>query len=279
MVSINSAIQVDLTGQVCADSIGHRFYSGVGGQVDFVRGAARSKGGMPIIALLSTAKDDTISRIVPTLTPGSGVITTRNDVHYVATEYGVADLYGRTVRDRARMLVEIAHPKFRAELAEAAEQLYHVPQFVVPALPELGEMVLVISFWSHVTRCSFSLPLRLSERGLREGLKISYAKARSKTVWQRDASRLTKAICKGCTLCKIACPQEVIDMVTDHVNAKGYYPAVLVDPDGKCTGCALCAVACPDVCITVYRQVPFKGAPSARARDGVGVNKIMACSN
>jgi 4-hydroxybutyrate CoA-transferase len=135
MVSINSAIQIDLTGQVCADSMGHRLYSGVGGQVDFVRGAARSKGGMPIIALLSTAKDDTISRIVPTLTPGSGVITTRNDVHYVATEYGVVDMFGRTVRDRARMLVEIAHPKFRAELAEAAEQLYHVPTFAVPELP------------------------------------------------------------------------------------------------------------------------------------------------
>ncbi len=135
MVSINSALQVDLTGQVCADSMGHRFYSGVGGQVDFVRGAARSKGGMPIIALLSTAKDDTISRIVSTLTPGSGVITTRNDVHYVATEYGVADLYGRTVRDRARMLVEISHPKFRAELAEEAEKLFHVPAFAVPELP------------------------------------------------------------------------------------------------------------------------------------------------
>lgn len=135
MVSINSALQVDLTGQVCADSIGTRLYSGVGGQVDFVRGAARSKGGMPIIALLSTAKDETISRIVPTLTPGSGVITTRNDVHYIATEYGVADLYGRTVRERARMMVEIAHPKFRAELAEAAEKLYHVPPFLVPAMP------------------------------------------------------------------------------------------------------------------------------------------------
>jgi 4-hydroxybutyrate CoA-transferase len=135
MVSINSAIQVDLTGQVCADSLGTRLYSGVGGQVDFVRGAARSKGGMPIIAMLSTAKDGEISRIVPTLTPGSGVITTRNDVHYVATEYGVADLYGRTIRDRARLLVDIAHPKFRAELAEAAEKLYHIPQWVVPELP------------------------------------------------------------------------------------------------------------------------------------------------
>ncbi len=135
MVSINSAIQVDLTGQVCADSIGTRLYSGVGGQVDFVRGAARSKGGMPIIAMLSTAKGGEISRIVPTLAPGAGVVTTRNDVHYVATEYGVADLYGRTIRDRARALVEIAHPKFRAELAEAAEKLYHVPVWSVPGVP------------------------------------------------------------------------------------------------------------------------------------------------
>jgi acetyl-CoA hydrolase len=136
MVSINSAIQVDLTGQVCADSIGTRFYSGVGGQVDFVRGASRSNGGMPIIALLSTAKDNTISRIVPTLTPGSGVITTRNDVHYIATEYGVADLYGRTVRDRAKQLIDIAHPDFQAELAEAAEKLFHVGKFFVPVLPD-----------------------------------------------------------------------------------------------------------------------------------------------
>lgn len=135
MTSINSAIQVDLTGQVCADSIGSRFYSGVGGQVDFVRGASRSKGGMPIIAMLSTAKNGEISRIVPMLTPGAGVTTTRNDVHYVATEYGVVDLYGRTVRDRARLLIDIAHPRFRAELAEAAEQIYHVPKFFVPGRP------------------------------------------------------------------------------------------------------------------------------------------------
>jgi acetyl-CoA hydrolase len=135
MVAINSAIQVDLTGQVCADSIGPYFYSGVGGQVDFVRGASRSRGGMPIIAMPSTAKEGTISRIVPTLTPGSGVVTTRNDVHYVATEFGVADLYGRPIRERAMALVEIAHPNFRAELAEAAEQTYHVPRFFVPGMP------------------------------------------------------------------------------------------------------------------------------------------------
>lgn len=137
MVSINSAIEVDLTGQVCADSIGPAFYSGVGGQVDFVRGAARSEGGMPIIAMPSTAKGGTLSRIVPNLTPGAGVTTSRNDVHYIATEYGVADLYGRTIRERAQQLVEIAHPKFRAELAEAAEKFYHVPQFFVPDLSTL----------------------------------------------------------------------------------------------------------------------------------------------
>ncbi|RME44848.1 MAG: acetyl-CoA hydrolase/transferase family protein [Caldilineae bacterium] len=123
MVAINSAIEVDLTGQVCADSIGPRFFSGVGGQIDFIRGAARSKGGMPIIAFLSTAKNDTISRIVPTLKPGAGVVTTRNDVHYVVTEYGVASLHGKTVRQRARELIRIAHPKFREELERAAKEL------------------------------------------------------------------------------------------------------------------------------------------------------------
>src|SRR5690606_21758490 len=133
MVSINSAIQVDLTGQVCADSIGTRFYSGVGGQIDFVRGAARSRGGMPIIALPSTARGGTISRIVPILDPGAGVVTTRNDVHFVATEFGVADLYGRSIRERIRLLIDIAHPKFRAELSEAAERYYPVARYVVPS--------------------------------------------------------------------------------------------------------------------------------------------------
>lgn len=126
MVAINSAIEVDLTGQVCADSIGTHFYSGVGGQLDFIRGAARSKGGVPIIALPSTAKNDTLSRITPVLKEGAGVTTTRNDVHYVITEYGVAYLYGRTIRERVRALIDIAHPKFRDELAQQAEKYYHI---------------------------------------------------------------------------------------------------------------------------------------------------------
>jgi acetyl-CoA hydrolase len=128
MVSINSAIEVDLTGQVCADSMGHKFYSGAGGQVDFIRGAARSKGGKPIIALPSTAKNDTVSRIVWQLQPGAGVITTRNDVHYVVTEYGMAYLHGKTIRERARSLINIAHPKFRETLEFQARELGYLPE-------------------------------------------------------------------------------------------------------------------------------------------------------
>ena len=120
MVAINSAISIDLTGQVCADSIGTRIYSGFGGQLDFIRGAARSKGGVPVIALPSTAKQGSLSRLVDTLAPGSGVVTTRADVHYVVTEYGVANLYGRSLRERARSLIDIAHPDFREELERAA---------------------------------------------------------------------------------------------------------------------------------------------------------------
>jgi acetyl-CoA hydrolase len=120
MVAINSAISVDLTGQVCADSIGTRIYSGFGGQLDFIRGAARSKGGVPIIALPSTARDGAVSRLVDTLLPGSGVVTTRADVHYVVTEYGIANLWGRSLRDRARSLIDISHPDFRGELERAA---------------------------------------------------------------------------------------------------------------------------------------------------------------
>lgn len=123
MVAINSALQIDLTGQVCADSVGAKMYSGAGGQVDFIRGAARSKGGLPIIACLATARDGEVSRIVPTLYEGSGVVTTRNDVHWVVTEFGIASLHGKTLRQRAQSLIRIAHPKFRDELTCAAKKM------------------------------------------------------------------------------------------------------------------------------------------------------------
>jgi len=118
MVSINSCIEVDVTGQVCSDSIGTKIYSGFGGQVDFVRGCSLSKGGKAFIALPSTAKDDTVTRIVPQLRPGAGVVTSRADVHYVVTEYGTAFLHGKNLRQRAEALIAIAHPKFRPQLEE-----------------------------------------------------------------------------------------------------------------------------------------------------------------
>jgi len=122
MVAVNSAIQVDLTGQVCSDSIGDSVYSGFGGQVDFIRGASRARDGKAVIALLATAKSGEISRIVPYLDEGAGVVTSRGDVHFVATEYGVTDLHGRSMRERARALIGISHPKFREELEEGARK-------------------------------------------------------------------------------------------------------------------------------------------------------------
>jgi acyl-CoA hydrolase/GNAT superfamily N-acetyltransferase len=135
MVAINSALEVDLTGQVCSDSIGYLFYSGIGGQVDMIRGAARSRGGKPIIALPSTAKEGTVSRIVSRLSEGAGVVTTRGDVHYVVTEYGVAYLHGSNIRERALALINIAHPDFRTELLNEAKVRKYA---FVDQLPPLG---------------------------------------------------------------------------------------------------------------------------------------------
>jgi 4-hydroxybutyrate CoA-transferase len=126
VVAINSALELDLSGQVCADSIGFHIYSGIGGQMDFMRGAALSPGGKPIIALPSTAANGTLSRIVAALKPGAGVVTTRGHVHWVVTEYGVVDLSGKSLRERAESLISIAHPDFRAELRRAYAECRHV---------------------------------------------------------------------------------------------------------------------------------------------------------
>jgi 4-hydroxybutyrate CoA-transferase len=133
VVAINSAIQVDLTGQVCADSIGHRIFSGIGGQMDFIRGAALSPGGKPIIALPSTAAGGKISRLVVQLNAGAGVVTTRGHVHWVVTEYGAVNLHGRSLRERAEALISIAHPDFRAELRQELAVARHFP--AKPAAP------------------------------------------------------------------------------------------------------------------------------------------------
>lgn len=171
MISINGAIEVDITGQVCADSLGTMFYSGIGGQVDFSRGAARSKGGKPIIALPSTAASGTISRIVPVLKPGAGVVTSRGDVHYVVTEFGVAYLHGKTMRERAMSLMQIADPKFRPWLiAEAkARHLVYRDQIEMPVhtpiYPESIEKWMKAKDGTNV----FMRPLKLTdERMLRD---------------------------------------------------------------------------------------------------------------
>jgi len=126
IIAINSALEVDISGQVCSDSIGHSIYSGFGGQVDFVRGAARAKDGKPIIALPATALKGGVSRIVPHLKQGAGVVTCRGDVHYVATEYGLASLHGKSIRERAEAMIQIAHPDFRSDLESFAREIRYL---------------------------------------------------------------------------------------------------------------------------------------------------------
>jgi GNAT superfamily N-acetyltransferase len=147
MIAVNSALAVDLTGQVASDTLMGRFFSGIGGQVDFIRGAARSPGGKPIIALPSSARDGQVSRIQAALEEGAGVVTSRGDVRYVVTEYGVADLWGKNIRQRAMSLIEIAHPDFREELLAAAkERRYVFADQIAPRSPypweEAGREVL-----------------------------------------------------------------------------------------------------------------------------------------
>lgn len=141
LIAINSAIEVDLTGQVVSDSIGHQFYSGIGGQVDFSRGASLSKGGKPVIALPSTTPDGKVSRIVAHIREGAGVVTSRGHVHYVVTEFGVASLRGKSIRERALELIRVAHPKFRQQLLQQVRQHYWVPHYQQQTpvdVPELG---------------------------------------------------------------------------------------------------------------------------------------------
>ena len=151
MVAINSALEIDLTGQVCADSLGTQFYSGIGGQADFIRGAALARYGRPIIALPSTAKNGTVSRIVPILSPGAGVVTTRGDVHYVVTEYGIAYLHGKNIRERALALINLAHPSFRQSLLSEAKKLKYI--YADQELPPEGGTLYPERYsWSFTTR-------------------------------------------------------------------------------------------------------------------------------
>ncbi len=189
MIAISSAIEVDLTGQVCADSIGGKFYSGFGGQVDFMRGAARAENGKPIIALPSTTKDHAISRIVPWLNTGAGVVTSRADVHYVITEYGVAQLHGRSVRERALALIHIAHPKFRDELMRAARaaRLVHPNQIALPpGLQPYPQKYELDHDFGDGLKIHFR-PIQPSDEGLLKELFYSHTPA---TIYQRYFTEL-----------------------------------------------------------------------------------------
>lgn len=159
MTAINTAIEVDLTGQVCADSIGDRFYSGIGGQVDFIRGAARARYGRPIICLPSTARNGNVSRIKPMLTDGAGVVTTRGDVHFVVTEFGIAYLHGKCIRERAMALIQIAHPKYRPWLLAEAKNR----RFVYQDQPEpvvIQSLYPAAFEWNHESRKGLHFRIR-----------------------------------------------------------------------------------------------------------------------
>lgn len=189
MVAISSAIEVDLTGQVCADSIGGKFYSGFGGQVDFIRGAAHSQGGKPIIALPSTTRDGKISRIVPWLKTGAGVVTSRADVHYVVTEYGIASLHGKTVRERAIALIHIAHPAFREGLMRQAREarLVHPNQISLPrGLQPYPKKYETSGGFKNGLNVNFR-PIQPSDEGLLKELFYSHSE---RTILHRYFTRL-----------------------------------------------------------------------------------------
>ena len=183
MVAINSALEIDLTGQVTAESLGYLLYSGIGGQADFMRGASKSRGGKPIIALPSTAKNESISRIVPHLSEAAGVVTSRGDVHYVVTEYGVAYLHGKSIRERAMSLINIAHPRFREKLLHFAKvRCYVYGDQVLPkkGLPYPEELETTRSFNSNLE--VFFRPVKQTDEALMKEFFYSFS---DKSFYQR----------------------------------------------------------------------------------------------
>ena len=188
MVAVNVALEIDLTGQVCSDSLGTRFFSGVGGQVDFNRGAARSDGGKAIIALPSTAKVGEVSRIVGYLTPGAGVVTTRADVHYVVTEHGVAYLHGKGVQERALALISIAHPKFRDKLLEQAIKAKYVRAEMADVRHiEIGPQEVRASF---VLRDGTLISFRSIHPTDQPGIRDLFYGVSAETIYRRFMSRM-----------------------------------------------------------------------------------------
>ncbi len=199
MVSINSAIEVDLTGQIVSDSIGHQFYSGIGGQVDFSRGASMSSGGKPIIALPSTAKNGTVSRIVAHLSQGAGVVTSRGHVHYVVTEFGVASLRGKSIRERALELIRVAHPKFRQQLLEQIREHFWVPHYQLHTPTEVPELGSVGFKELHIDGEEFDLrPLNPSDERRLQEFFYSHTKETLQLRYSAVPTQMSRE--KSCTL-------------------------------------------------------------------------------
>ena len=193
MVAINSAIEVDLTGQVVADSLGFKFYSGIGGQVDFIRGASMSRGGTPIIALPATAKGGKVSRIVSALTKGSGVVTSRGDVHYVVTEFGIATLRGKSIRERALEMIQVAHPDHRDHLFQEAQQSELIPSYqkaTSPPVADLGDVV--ITKLKLKDGKYFLRPLRSSDEGRLQEFFYSHGQETLRTRYQYTPARMSR---------------------------------------------------------------------------------------
>tara|TARA_R110002126_G_scaffold16527_27_gene66074 strand:- start:1674 stop:3521 length:1848 start_codon:yes stop_codon:yes gene_type:complete len=217
MVAINSAIEVDLTGQVVSDSIGHQFYSGIGGQVDFSRGASMSTGGKPIIALPSTAKNGSVSRIVPHIREGAGVVTSRGHVHYVVTEFGVASLRGKSVRERALELIRVAHPKFRSQLLAEVRKFFWVPHYQLQTPVDVAELGAVGFKELQINGESFDLrPLNPSDERRLQEFFYSHTKETLQMRYNTVPTQMSRE--KSCTLVSV---DQTQDLALCIVKQKG----------------------------------------------------------
>ena len=270
MVSINSAIEVDLTGQVVSDSIGYQFFSGIGGQVDFIRGASLSHGGKPIIALPSTTKDGQISKIVPHLTEGGGVVTSRGHVHYIVTEYGIANLQGKTIRERALELIRVAHPKFRDQLLEEVRKHYWVPEHqeqTPTSVPELGKVEL-----KQFTFDAIDYTLRplcpADERKLQEFF-YSHSKETLQLRYNYQPTHMTRE--KSCNLVSVNQQQDLALCFTERDHLGEAIQAVaryyFIEQNNSC-----------EVAFVIKESKRGKGMATALLKEMVTVAKIRGLS-
>lgn len=275
MVSINSAIEVDLTGQVVSDSIGYQFYSGIGGQVDFIRGASLSKGGKPIIALPSTTKDGKISRIVAHITEGGGVVTSRGHVSYVVTEYGIASLQGKSIRERALELIRIAHPKFRDQLLADVRKHYWVPEYQEASpssVPELGEVEIKKFTFNYVNYILRALA-PADERKLQEFF-YSHNKETLIMRYNHHATQMTRE--KSCNLVSVNQHQDLALCFTQRENLSEVIQAV-----GRYY--YIEAINSAEVAFVIKESLRGKGMARTLLQEMVtiakirGLDKLLAC--